>query len=91
MRGNIRLNKGDSKKGMIGVFFGKKTDKKRWLSCTIKFLEDVEANAENEPKKLIKKGCTIEEVRGQYIQASSPKQLLQNVISGIFPSSTYRV
>jgi hypothetical protein len=29
----------------------------------------------------------IDEGRGQSIQASSPKQLLQNVISGIFLSS----
>jgi hypothetical protein len=54
-------------------------------------LEDVEANAENEPQNMMKKGCTIEEVRGQYILASSRKQLLQNVIIGFFPSSTYRV
>ncbi len=33
----------------------------------------------------------IEEGRGQSIQASSPKQYHQNVISGIFPSSTHRV
>ncbi len=34
---------------------------------------------------------SIEEGRGQFIQASSPKQLLKNVISGIFPSSTHRI
>jgi hypothetical protein len=57
MSGNLHLKKGDSKKGMTGVFFWQKTDKKRWLSCTIQFLEDVEANAENEPQNLMEKGA----------------------------------
>ncbi len=78
------------KEWLTYFFFGKKTGKKDGWDAQFSFWK-MWRPMQRMNQKIEKKLCTIDEVLGQYIQASSPKQLLQNVLSGIFHCSTFRV